>query len=70
MRRHWREHFEDLRPFRSQLLDDTLVAEIETLALEFLAGRDALFVARISADRIVDGHGDLLADQLGRRALQ
>lgn len=74
VRRRWREHLEDLRPFRGELLDDALVGEIETRALEFLDGRDALFDTRISEGRIVDGHADLLADDIfclddGPRAL-
>ncbi len=37
---------------------------IQRLATQFLAGRTALFDARIEEGCIVDGHGDLLADDI------
>lgn len=40
------------------------VARIRGLAEEFIAGREPLFTRRIAAGRIVDGHGDLLADDI------
>lgn len=40
------------------------VAEIERRAASFLAGRDELFSRRVDAGRIVDGHADLLADDI------
>ncbi|GAA0965857.1 AAA family ATPase [Actinocorallia libanotica] len=39
-------------------------AEIERLVMRFLDGRDPLFARRIADDRIVDGHGDLIADDV------
>jgi uncharacterized protein len=47
-----------------ELLDRVVSGEIERLALRFLAGRAPLFDARIRDGRIVDGHGDLLADDI------
>jgi len=47
-----------------QPLDPAVIDETEHLALRFLAGRGALFEARIRDGRIVDGHGDLLADDI------
>jgi len=41
-----------------------VIDETEQLALRFLAGRAPLFEARIRDGRIVDGHGDLLADDI------
>ncbi|MEO3784356.1 AAA family ATPase [Actinocorallia sp. B10E7] len=38
--------------------------EIEHLVLRFLDGRGPLFARRIADDRIVDGHGDLIADDV------
>jgi aminoglycoside phosphotransferase family enzyme/predicted kinase len=40
------------------------VSEIERLVRRYLEGRERLFVRRIEEDRIVDGHGDLLADDI------
>ena len=45
-------------------LDPAALDETEQLALRFLAGRAPLFDARIRDGRIVDGHGDLLADDI------
>ena len=44
--------------------DPTLLAEIRARALDYLEGRDALFEARIEEGHVVDGHGDLLADDI------
>ena len=40
------------------------VHDIDRLAHRFIAGRAALFAARIADRRIVDGHGDLLSDDI------
>lgn len=40
------------------------VAEAERLVRRYLAGRGALFDARIREGRVVDGHGDLLAEDV------
>jgi aminoglycoside phosphotransferase family enzyme/predicted kinase len=41
-----------------------LVDPVERLAGRFLAGRAPLIAQRCAADRIVDGHGDLVADDV------
>jgi aminoglycoside phosphotransferase family enzyme/predicted kinase len=43
-------------------LDD--VVEVDALAARYLAGRGPLFEQRIREGRAVDGHGDLLADDI------
>ncbi|MFF4486527.1 AAA family ATPase [Streptomyces sp. NPDC001544] len=40
------------------------LAEIERLARRYLVGRERLFDARIEQGRVVDGHGDLLAEDV------
>jgi len=45
-------------------LESAVIDETERLALRFLAGRAPMFDARIRDGRIVDGHGDLLADDI------
>ncbi|QOV44673.1 bifunctional aminoglycoside phosphotransferase/ATP-binding protein [Streptomyces chromofuscus] len=40
------------------------VREVERLVRRFLAGRERLFDSRIEQGRVVDGHGDLLADDI------
>lgn len=49
---------------RSRGLDGPALEEIERLARRFLAGREPLFDRRVQENRIVDGHGDLLADDI------
>jgi aminoglycoside phosphotransferase family enzyme/predicted kinase len=40
------------------------VAEVERLVRRYLAGRKRLFDSRIEQGRVVDGHGDLLAEDI------
>ncbi|HET9383136.1 MAG TPA: AAA family ATPase [Streptomyces sp.] len=40
------------------------VPETERLVRRYLAGRERLFASRIEAGRVVDGHGDLLAEDI------
>ncbi|WP_318216984.1 AAA family ATPase [Streptomyces sp. SCL15-6] len=40
------------------------LAEVERLVRRYLAGRKPLFDVRIEQGRVVDGHGDLLADDI------
>ena len=41
-----------------------LLEQVESLTTKYIAGRAALFEQRIVDERIVDGHGDLLADDI------
>ena len=60
----WRDVLDGLRRHARRLLDAEEVAQVADLATRFLAGRGALFDVRCEAGRIVDGHGDLLADDV------
>jgi predicted kinase len=64
LRERWTDGFDQVRPFHGQAIDAAEAAEIERLALRFLDGREALFAARIHEGHIVDGHGDLMADDI------
>jgi aminoglycoside phosphotransferase family enzyme/predicted kinase len=64
VRDRWRDSFEQVRPFHGTVLDPATAIEIEALAEDFLAGREALFDRRIAEGHVVDGHGDLLADDI------
>ncbi|MQA17009.1 MAG: AAA family ATPase [Pseudonocardiaceae bacterium] len=64
VRGRWQEHFDDLERFRGEVLDDDTVAEIRRRAADFLDGRKPLFDRRIAEGRVLDGHGDLLADDI------
>jgi aminoglycoside phosphotransferase family enzyme/predicted kinase len=62
--RRWTDSFRQVRPFRGTVLDDRLADEIERRTVDFLAGRRALFADRIADGRVVDGHADLLSDDI------
>ncbi|WP_256916323.1 AAA family ATPase [Streptomyces hilarionis] len=46
------------------LVEPAELAETERLVRRYLAGRERLFASRIEQGRVVDGHGDLLADDI------
>jgi aminoglycoside phosphotransferase family enzyme/predicted kinase len=63
----WQENLTELARYADGVvpgLDPALVAETTRLAMSFMSGRAALFDDRIAAGRIVDGHADLLADDI------
>ena len=60
----WAANLTESQQFAGTVFDPADLAAIERDVMAFLAGREALFQARIDADRIVDGHGDLLADDI------
>jgi aminoglycoside phosphotransferase family enzyme/predicted kinase len=64
IRGRWTDSFAQIVAYRGGVLDEKLAAEIEHETLEFLDGRKALFDERVSTGRIVDGHGDLLAEDI------
>ncbi|WIY00393.1 AAA family ATPase [Amycolatopsis mongoliensis] len=64
VRDRWRASFAQVRPFHGTVLDPATAIEIEALTEEFLAGREPLFDHRIAEGHVVDGHGDLLADDI------
>ena len=49
---------------RIEWIDDSELADVRSMATDYLAGREPLFSARIDAGRAVDGHGDLLAEDI------
>jgi uncharacterized protein len=69
LHRRWADNIDQTRQMQErlaqrELLDPAVTDEIERLALRFLAGRAPLFDARIRDGRVVDGHGDLIADDI------
>jgi len=64
LRQRWRDGFAQVEPFRGTVLDSVHLTETVDLVERFLAGREPLFAARARDGRIVDGHGDLLADDI------
>lgn len=61
--RLWLANTDELLDF-VPLVDPERVRRIAELAGNYLAGRQPLFDERIAESRVVDGHGDLLADDI------
>jgi aminoglycoside phosphotransferase family enzyme/predicted kinase len=64
---NWEDNFTALDRFSGappNVLDADEVERVTRLARRYLAGRTALFDRRIAERRVVDGHGDLLADDI------
>jgi predicted kinase len=59
----WRENLSELNRYAGTLPTEPL-SRIQHLAAEFVSGRGPLFTHRIEQGLIVDGHGDLLADDI------
>lgn len=63
----WRENLSELKRHASDpnsgISIDSLL-RIDRLATEFISGREPLFTRRIEEGCVVDGHGDLLADDI------
>src|ERR1019366_2560817 len=62
--RRWQDNLKQIRPLLGGVLEASGVNEVERLAGRFLAGRAPLLSARIRGGKVVDGHGDLLADDI------
>ncbi len=70
----WVENFDELRGFSPEIVAAEDLDRAEQLAYGFLAERRGLFLDRIAAGQVCDGHGDLQADDVfclddGPRAL-
>lgn len=63
--RRWRQNLSELDRYVDTLdVSAETVSRIQRLAAEFIAGREPLLAHRIEEGLIVDGHGDLLADDI------
>jgi len=63
-RRRWEANHTELTPLLGLLADPAAPGRVLDLALAYLEGRGALFAERVRAGRAVDGHGDLLAEDI------
>ncbi len=63
-RSRWRTNTEEMLRLGDSGLGGELVERTQALADAYLDGRESLFAARIADGRAVDGHGDLLADDI------
>ncbi|SDL76376.1 AAA family ATPase [Nonomuraea jiangxiensis] len=64
LRARWSAGFAQVRGLPGAAIEPGALEEIEQHVRDFLHGRHSLFQARIAAGRIVDGHGDLLAEDI------
>lgn len=64
LRDRWDAEFRELRPFVGSVLDEATARETEDLVDAYLQGRAPLFERRMGSGCVVDGHGDLLADDV------
>lgn len=64
LQRRWESGVRELRTVFGLALDGRVLDEIEHLAGRFLAGRADLLAWRADDGRVVDGHGDLHADDV------
>lgn len=60
----WQENLTELRRYGGTVLSEDEIAEVTTLATRFLSGSADLFAERVAERHIVDGHGDLRADDI------
>jgi aminoglycoside phosphotransferase family enzyme/predicted kinase len=60
----WEANIAELWQSADTVVEPRCVEAVAQLVARFLAGRAALFTGRITDRRIVDGHGDLLADDI------
>ncbi len=60
----WHDNLTQIGSIAGRLLSSDALGEIDVLARQFLAGRAGLLQARADSGRIVDGHGDLLGDDI------
>lgn len=62
--RRWEDSFEQVDRVAGGLLAAEWLAEVRDRVRAFLAGRRQLFASRQDQGRIVDGHGDLIAEDV------
>jgi uncharacterized protein len=60
----WQRNMAELTQVAKGIVDAAPLDEVAALAARYVTGRDTLFGQRIQAGRAVDGHGDLLCDDV------
>jgi uncharacterized protein len=60
----WQQNLLELERHSGDIVPRESVRELAQLAIQYISGRGALFAQRVTDRRIVDGHGDLLADDI------
>lgn len=60
----WHQNLAELERHGPDIVDQESVAQMTRLVDQFVTGRGPLFEERLGQRRIIDGHGDLLADDI------
>jgi uncharacterized protein len=60
----WRQNLVELQRYADTVIPDESLQAVGRLSAQFIAGRSELFADRIRSRRIVDGHADLLTDDI------
>jgi aminoglycoside phosphotransferase family enzyme/predicted kinase len=60
----WEANFTEARPYVGTVLDADAYTHVCLLARRYLSGREALFDDRLRRGAVIDGHGDLLAEDI------
>ena len=60
----WQENLDELHRHAGTVLPREAIEKVQRVALKFISGRSLLFTRRITDGRILDGHADLLADDI------
>lgn len=64
LRRRWQDNLAETDRFRGSVIDSAVHDRIGDLAFAYVAGREELLAARAGAGLVVDGHGDLQAEDI------
>ncbi|MFM7061874.1 MAG: AAA family ATPase [Actinomycetes bacterium] len=64
VRRNWRDNFAVLAPHAGTVVPANEFDRVRELAERYLTGAEPLFEQRIEQGHVVDGHGDLLAEDI------
>ena len=60
----WEQNLKELSQFADSVIPGVFLREVTRLSAQLTAGRGDMFAKRISDGRIIDGHADLLADDI------
>ena len=64
VRSRWRDNLEEASVLPGGPIPSDLLDRVRTRTERYLAGRERLFDERIAQGKVIDGHGDLLADDI------
>jgi aminoglycoside phosphotransferase family enzyme len=60
----WQQNLLELERYLDDIIPRESIGEVARLATQFISGRGVLFAQRVAERRVVDGHADLLADDI------